>query len=117
MNAKLIKRDWTLVQLSGFSKSDIAQLSNIPNLNIAETISGFGGCNRLMGGTYTLKGNTITISNIASTKKMCVGAGQKIETALFSVLNNVKSYKMEGVGLILYTNDKRTAEFIAYDKE
>src|SRR5690606_33651043 len=112
MNLRLFQREWTLVQLSGFSESDIAQLEHKPTLTIAETISGFGGCNRLMGGSYELKGNSVSITNLASTKKMCAGTGQKIETALLSVLNDTKTYKMESVTLFLYTADNRHAEFI-----
>lgn len=115
---RFFQREWTLIQLTGFAKSEIDKLeSQKPVLNITETINGFGGCNRLTGGQYKLKGNSVSISNLASTKKMCVGTGQKVETALLSILNNVHSYKMEGVKLYLYTNDNRQAEFIAFDKE
>ena len=117
MNKKLFQREWTLVAISDISKNELAQMQNKPTLNIQETISGFGGCNRLLGGAYVLKGNNITISNLASTKKLCIGAGQKIEDIFLSILNNAKTYKMEGANLYLYTNDNRQAEFIAYDKE
>lgn len=115
---RLFQREWTLVQLTGFAKNEIDKLEDQkPALKVAETISGFGGCNRLIGGQYKLKGNGLSISNLASTKKMCAGTGQKIETTFLSILNNVQSYKMEGVKLYLYTNDNRQAEFIALDKD
>lgn len=116
-NKRLFQREWTLVEISGVSKNELSQMDNRPTLNVAETISGFGGCNRLIGGTYVLKGNEITISRMASTKKLCVGVGQKVEDALLAILNDAKTYKMEDVHLKLTTADNRTAEFIAFDKE
>jgi len=117
MNLKLFQREWTLVQLSGFSENEIAQLERKPTLTITGTISGFGGCNRLLGGKYTLRGNNISISGIASTKMLCAGTGQKVETVFLPLLNDVKTYKMESVNLWLYTDDNRHAQFIALDKE
>lgn len=117
MNLKLFQREWTLIQLSGFSENEIAQIERKPTLTIAETISGFGGCNRLLGGKYTLHGNNISITGMASTKMLCAGIGQKVETFFIPLLNDVKTYKMEGVNLWLYTDDNRHAAFIALDKE
>lgn len=118
INLNLFRREWTLVSLSEVGKSDLEQLGDAkPILRIGETISGYTGCNRLIGGTYKLNGESILISNLASTKKMCAGTAQKVETELLAVLNNAKSYKMDGVKLILSTADNRIAEFIAFDKE
>jgi heat shock protein HslJ len=63
-------------------------------------VTGFGGCNNLTG-SYEVKGDTMTISRVASTRMACL-QGMEIEGALFKVIEQVRSWKIAGEHLELY---------------
>jgi heat shock protein HslJ len=56
----------------------------------ADKITGNGGCNSI-GGNYTVKGDSLTISNIFSTKMYCE-EGSKWETMFLSRLEKSRTY-------------------------
>lgn len=57
-------------------------------------VSGFGGCNRLMGG-YTVDGSSIEFSRMASTKMACT-EGADTERAFTAALGRVRSWRLIG---------------------
>ncbi len=63
-------------------------------------LSGFGGCNRLMG-TYRLDRDAITVGNIASTRMACEGSAD-VETKLMAALDRVRMWKITGHTLELF---------------
>jgi copper homeostasis protein (lipoprotein) len=63
-------------------------------------LTGFGGCNNLAG-SYTLKGNELTLGRIAATRKACL-EGLDIEGAFFKALEKVRTWKIFGEHLELY---------------
>lgn len=67
---------------------------------------GNGGCNG-MGGDLSVKGSTIDMSQIISTKIYCEGTSE-IENQFFNELENVNRFEIRGKTLILY-NGKRPA--------
>lgn len=61
-------------------------------------LSGKGDCNNLMGG-YTLDGNQLTITGIASTRMMC--PNQALEDQYFRTLESATQIYNDGTYLIL----------------
>lgn len=102
---------WTLVVLNGVSDS-ISLLSKIPFMQLdSGKVKGFGGCNNYFG-SYNKKNNTLHFTGIASTKMFCTHGGE-IESALFRVLNNVDSYRINDNHLELLKDSKVLAGFNA----
>lgn len=50
-----------------------------------DRIEGNAGCNSF-GGSYTLKGDRLTVGRVISTKMACIGPGMKQERAVFAIL-------------------------------
>ena len=64
-------------------------LSHVPTLKFDKRtngVSGFAGCNRFFG-TYKKEGNSITFSQLGSTKMMCQEDANQIENKFLSALN------------------------------
>jgi heat shock protein HslJ len=69
-------------------------------------VSGSAGCNRYSG-TYTVSGNSITISSpLATTMMMCDDAVMAQESAYLSALGEAKTYTVKGDQLTLAGSDK-----------
>ena len=58
-----------------------------------EGLSGFGGCNRLMGG-YQQEGERLKITDLASTKRYCE-ATMDLENAVKGALDRTDSFRMK----------------------
>lgn len=79
-----------------------------------DRIVGSGGCNRLMGG-YRLEGNTVDFSKIASTQMACMESMEQ-ETAFFQVLQDTRTWKIQGDTLeLLDGSGAKVADFSAVD--
>lgn len=105
---------WKLTRLEG-KPVIVAPNQQEPNLVFRKAdnlVTGSGGCNNLTG-TYRLKGNEVTFSAIAVTRRACV-TGMDIEGALFAAIAKVQSWKILGEHLELYdTSGKMVARFEA----
>jgi len=76
-------------------------------------VSGSTGCNRLMG-SYRLQGDTLTFSQLASTRMACPGDMAKLEQAWLAMLSETAHYSIEGQSLILEdADDQALAELKA----
>jgi len=75
----------------------------------ASTISGFGGCNQLMG-SLKMEGDAISFPGLGSTKMMCV-ASQEVENRFMGALRSTSGYKLEGDKLTLNNMGKEMATF------
>ncbi len=62
-------------------------------------ISGYAGCNRLMGG-YTLAGAKLSFTQLAGTMMACA-QGMELEQALHAALTRVAGWRLEGNDLAL----------------
>lgn len=69
-----------------------------------ESVSGFSGCNRFFG-SYKTKGNTISFSQIGSTKKLCKPELNQIEKEFLYTLNSVNTFQFTDKGLLLLNDD------------
>lgn len=57
-------------------------------------VKGFAGCNNFFG-TFNTEGETITFSELASTKKMCPEKNMNSEMFVMNALSEVNSYSLE----------------------
>lgn len=82
-----------------------------PWLQLAgDQLSGFGGCNRLMG-AVELAGDKLKFPGVGSTKMYCE-ATQATESAFTSALNKVDSFKLDGGKLKLLSAGKELATLV-----
>ena len=100
--AALQDRTWNLVQLGEQAippSKDERPGAHIILSSKDQRVSGSGGCNRLMGG-YTLDGNKLSFSKMASTMMMCEQYMEQ-EQHFLKALSEVVTWSMEGNTLIL----------------
>jgi heat shock protein HslJ len=93
--------NWTLTQLATTSVTADAQHGpNITFNSEQHRVRGSGGCNRIMGG-YTLEGDRVKFTQMASSMMACV-SGMDTERAFLDALGNADSWKITGDKLELY---------------
>jgi heat shock protein HslJ len=104
----ILDTKWVLQNLGGQAVQMPAGMDN-PWLKLAadKSLTGFGGCNNLMG-QYSLDGATIAFPGVGSTKKFCEST-QKIEDSFLGVLREANSFKVDGGLLKLMNGDKELA--------
>ena len=82
-------------------------LSHVPTLEFDEStnrIFGFAGCNRFFG-SYKREGNSITFSQLGSTKMMCNEEANTIENTFLNILNETNQIAIEDGNVILLKNE------------
>ncbi len=98
----LLKNEWIVTSIDGldspFTGRVTLRFSTDPN-----TVSGRAACNMFTAG-YNLGENSITFDQVASTKMMCPDINT--ETAFFSALRKVTSYRLQDGNLIFLENEK-----------
>lgn len=95
-SAELENTYWKLTRL-GDEPVIVGERQREPHLVLRSEdrrVSGFGGCNRLMGG-YTLDGSSIEFSQMASTMMACA-EGADVERAFTEALGRVRSWRLIG---------------------
>ena len=95
-NAELENTYWKLTRL-GDEPVIVGEQQREPHIVLhsqEQRVSGFGGCNRLMGG-YTVDGGSIEFSQMASTMMACA-EGADIERAFTEALGRVHSWRLIG---------------------
>lgn len=68
--------------------------------NMKKSAGGNGGCNSF-GGTLSVKGDNIHISQIIATQMYCEGI-QQTENDFFSALRKVNRFEIKGKALLMY---------------
>lgn len=66
-------------------------------------LSGYGGCNRLMG-TYTQNGDALHFGPIATTRKMCADV-METEQTILQILDDTRTAKASHLKLTLFDVD------------
>ena len=95
---------WALTELKGMPPVAGAGIS--AQFNSDGNVSGSAGCNRYSG-TYTVSGNSITISSsMATTMMMCDESVMEQESAYLKALAEAKTYAVKGDQLTLTDADK-----------
>jgi len=82
-------------------------LTHVPTLEFDEStnrVSGFAGCNRFFG-SYKREGNSITLSQLGSTKMMCGEEANTIENTFLNILNEANKIAIEDGNVILLKNE------------
>jgi len=100
----LTSKVWALTELMG--KPPAAGVGISAEFSSDGKVSGSAGCNRYSG-TYTVSGNSITISSsIATTMMMCDESVMEQESAYLKALAEAKTYEVKGDQLTLTGADK-----------
>jgi heat shock protein HslJ len=95
---------WALTELMG--KPPGAGTGISAQFSSDSKVSGSAGCNRYSG-TYTVSGNSITISSsMATTMMMCEDSVMQQENAYLKALGEAKTYEVKGDQLTLAGTDK-----------
>ncbi|WP_414980627.1 META domain-containing protein [Congregibacter sp.] len=68
------------------------------------SVSGFAGCNRFKG-SYTIDGNALSFTPLASTMMACPEAQMQIEQNVHQSIGRVTAWRLEGQTLELYDTD------------
>ncbi len=98
---RLEDRTWVLIQLGEQNITPPKQGlgAHLVLMSKEQRVAGSGGCNRLMG-SYTLEGNKLSFSKMASTMMMCDERMEQ-EQHFLKALSEVVTWSMEGNILIL----------------
>lgn len=110
MPANILDTKWLLQSVGGQAVQMPAGM-DMPWLKLGadKSLSGFGGCNNLMG-QFNLDGATIGFPGVGSTKKFCESS-QKIEDSFLGALREANSFKVDNGLLKLLNGDKELATF------
>lgn len=98
---KLEDRTWVLVQLGEQHIAPPKQGlgAHLILMSKEQRVAGSGGCNRLMGG-YTLDGNKLGFSKMASSMMFCEGS-METEQGFLLILDKVANWSMDSGLLVL----------------
>jgi heat shock protein HslJ len=96
---------WKLVSMGGEDTPDTVEITL--QFDAEGRAGGSGGCNSY-GGSYTVDGDSIAFSQVASTLMACLeGEVMQLETAYFNALHAATSYELtEGQLVITYGDDQ-----------
>ncbi len=112
--AELLDTYWKLTRL-GQKPVLMGEMEREPHLVLHSEdhrVSGFSGCNRLLGG-FTVDGDAIEFSQMASTMMACV-EGAETERAFLEALADARSWRLLGQHLDLFDgNGELVARFEA----
>ena len=104
---RLAEGQWQLTELAGKAVELPADVER-PYLAFdpaESSVSGFGGCNRLMGKVEVV-GDQLGFPGLGSTKRLCA-EGSKLEDAFTGALRQVSSFKLNGDKLTLLGDGAR----------
>lgn len=107
---------WTLQTLAG-NPLVLPPDAMAPYLQLDSTlqhISGFGGCNRLMGG-LSIKGDSISFPMMGSTKMYCE-ATHALESDFLKALGNTTTFSLKDDRLTLFGHGQEQAVLRAESK-
>jgi copper homeostasis protein (lipoprotein) len=92
---------WKVTHLEGKPVTSAEGRRNLDLLFTSDQnrVSGFSGCNNFIGG-YEVKGNQITLSRLAGTRKACP-EGMDTETQFLNALEKTRRWKISGQELHL----------------
>ena len=100
MDTSILGSRWNLETLAG-KPYQLPDGVEKPYIQVAAdgALSGFNGCNRLMG-SVKADGDAVEFPGLGSTKKMCPAA-QEVERSFMDALRNTKHYHIKGDQLTL----------------
>jgi heat shock protein HslJ len=110
----LVGTTWTLTSIfSGDAVSSVVSGTEVTAVFATdETVSGSAGCNRFSG-TYTMSGNQLSFSPLATTKMACAGYVMAQERVFLDAMSDVSSFVIDGEQLTL--SDRFGAALLGFD--
>lgn len=114
-NNTLAGTNWTLSRIPDFTFENTRKPVTLSFADTTNRIVGNAGCNNF-GGTYTVKGNTIKMEKILSTKMACL-PGVETENKVMAAMVNADHFSIEGDKLTLKKGEKVLAEYSRSKKE
>lgn len=112
----LDKTHWKLVELNNKAISKPENMRENINLVLdieQKSVSGFSGCNRLIGGV-AVDGNHIKFGQLAGTMMACEQAFMDQEREFVNTIAHATQYKIQGKQMVLMNNQTVLARFIAH---
>ena len=107
--------DYTVTNVEGTSIS--ATKPTITFAALSSRASGNAGCNNYFG-DYTITNNTLTLDELAATKKMCGEDAMQVEDKFLETMNKVGGYRIQDNVLTLYAKSDQSVLITATkDKE
>lgn len=97
----LANTSWTIAAINGAAPT----AERKAELRFTEDrISGNAGCNSF-GGGYSVAGDTLTTTQLISTKMACAGAGMDQENAVFKILGQPMTVARQADGTLVLSDD------------
>ena len=110
--ASLTNTYWKLTELHGARVTMAPEQEREVRITLDNDgkVSGFTGCNQLMGG-YTVAAEVLRFTQLGSTRRMCPSAAMQLESAVLAHLNSVTGFRIEGEQLILLKDGAPVARY------
>lgn len=105
--AMLYEKEWKLTELNG-TPVNTPRVPTIQFTKEGQRVSGFAGCNRMMG-TFTITGEALKFSPLAATKMACMD--ENVETQYLQALTKVSAYSVKDGELSLTDGTAAVAKF------
>ena len=102
---------WTLVELDGEAVVDDVHTPYLELDAEASTLSGSGGCNRLMGG-YEAVGERLRLGPVATTLRACDDELMRREAAFLAALEAADGFELDALGLALLGDGRVLARLV-----
>ena len=102
----LFNKEWQLVKING---KDVKTTKAFIVFSANRRVSGNLGCNNFSG-TYETNGKSLKLSQLISTRIMCIDSiSMKIEDGFTAALNNIDNFQIKGGELLLKKGKKTLA--------
>ena len=114
-SATLTGTDWQLLELNGRPAPPARAPGRDVRLQLSSEgsrVSGFTGCNRMIGG-FELAGATLRFSSLASSRMACLGPAAELEAQMLQMLGSITGWRIEGQQLQLLAGDLVRARLTA----
>lgn len=110
--ASLTNTYWKLVELDGARVTMTPEQEREVRITLDDNgkVSGFTGCNRVMGG-YTVAADVLRFTQLGGTRMMCPPPAMQLESAVLAHLNSVTGFRIEGEQLILLKDGAPVARY------
>ena len=112
LKASLTNTYWKLVELHGVRVTMTPEQEREVRITLDDNgkVSGFTGCNRVMGG-YTVAADVLHFTQLGGTRMMCPPPAMQLESAVLAHLNSVTGFRIEGEQLILLKDGAPVARY------
>ena len=110
--ASLTNTYWKLVELDGARVAMTPEQEREVRITLDDNgkVSGFTGCNRVMGG-YTVAADVLRFTQLGGTRMMCPPPAMQLESAVLANLNSVTGFRIDGEQLILLKDGAPVARY------